>query len=267
MAYPHGSSSGSLWHRLTTDVDVKRQVLSAAAIAALLGVFELVFFLRVVVPTVRSGIVGLLYGTVPVTLPDWASRGMGAMVGVAHEREHELVRRNNHYALFLGVLIVALPVTLIGVLLTRNPILRREGRAHVLFDVLLVFGCLAAFQVMFFFMGRLYSYTSSPEMVHDLVHRYNETFDQAAERAGPPPPLTPEEKLKLTRTAVEMAQTYVLPAVSDYIPTADKVERMAAAVDAALRSYANNDTTTITAATNWANLLTPLLTQQPQHRA
>lgn len=232
------------WQRLKSDDDVKRQVLAAAAIAGLLGIFEVIFFLRIVVPTVRKGMTKLLYGAVPMSPPDWAMRAMQTVVGVAHEREQALIKRNNAYAIFVGVLIIVLPFALIAYLLMSNPNLRSTGRKHVILDVLMVFGCLAAFQILFFFMGQNYEYTSSAEMTHDMVQRYNETFDHAAERATPPPPLSPEEKLKLTRTAVELAQTHVIPAVSQYLPAQWLSNSQLGAtasdvVDSALRMYTN----------------------------
>ena len=101
-----------------------------------------------------------------------------------------------------------------------HPQLRQSGRKHVILDVVMVFGCLVAFQIVFFFLGQRYAYTSSPEMVHDLIQRYDHATEHAAEQAVPPPPLSPEEQLALTRTAVELVQTHAMPVVDSLLARA-----------------------------------------------
>ena len=189
---------------LWQDDDVKRQVLAVASIAFLMGTFELIFFLWVVVPTVRSGMQSLLQGVVSVTPPPLVRHLARAGLGVLKEREQELIDRNNATARVNGVLIALAPLVLVVLLLVMYPTLRREGRRHVILDVLMVFACLAAFQVMFFFLGRRYHYSTTPEMLSDLVDRYNASCDHAATRATPPSPLSIAEKVTLMETVASM---------------------------------------------------------------
>ena len=216
-----------VWDRMKTDMDVKRQVLAVSLIAFLMGTFELIFFLRIVVPTVRSGMVKMLRDLVPSGPPNLARRVARTAVAVAEERERDLVVRNNASARTSGIIIALVPLLLVLWMLSRYPDLRCSGRRHVILDVLMVFGCLVAFQVTFFFLGQQFAYTSSPEMVNDIAKQYNHTFDDAAERATPPPPLTPEEKLALTRTAISMAQTHLMPHLEDWKePVTSFVEKL-----------------------------------------
>lgn len=213
------------WQEIRGDMDVKRQILAVACIACLMATFELIFFVTIVVPTVRSGMKSLLICKHPlcvcvrvrtagvcvpglVSLPPVMNRGTRAALGVVQEREQELIDRNNSSAKVNGIAIAIVPLLLVVFLLVRHPELRREGLKHVVLDVVMVFGCLAAFQVLFFFMSRQFQFTSTPEMMSNVVREYNATCDDAAAHAKPPQPLSVSEKVALTEAAIQLTQAF-----------------------------------------------------------
>lgn len=173
---------GTHWSKLRTDVHVQKQVLTVAAISALMAAFELGFFILFVVPNVRSGMQSLLRGSAGAAVGDLVDPRIrpyvGVPVGVATERERALIEGTNASARDAGIAIVLLPVLLCGLMLWMNPALRRAQKRDVYIDVALVVGALVGFQVLFYFVGQRWAYTTTPEMLADVLSAYNaETCD------------------------------------------------------------------------------------------
>lgn len=192
--------------KLLHDPDVKKQYLSVAAIATVLAAFELVFYLVIVVPQVQDAVQGLLRG-LHLGLPrDHPLRPyVRVPCALAVEREGELVRDLNLAAKASGVLIVLLPFTVIVLLFACSGPLRRQPKRDVIVDVVMVVALLVGFQTFFYFFGRNFTYSSSPELLQDAVENYNRTNDHVLDRPGgvpPPSPLTEAERAELVRTAV-----------------------------------------------------------------
>ena len=126
------------------------QVLALFAVAALLVVFEMLLFFRIIVPQVTGSLGGMLDGLGgAMALPPVARRTAAAVLGVLHTREQEHVRFTNRAALVSGCLVVGLAVLLCLLVVGLSRSIREGPKKPVVLDVLFTLGLLMAFQVVF----------------------------------------------------------------------------------------------------------------------
>lgn len=146
----------SVWFQLRHDVDVKKQLLTICWVAVVLALFELVFFLRIIVPQVRTAMGGMLRqasGGQALGGDHPATPYARAVLATMNAREAELIAATRRGAVLNGVLIVALPLVVIAALYAGSPPLRAARKRDVLWDVLITVGAIIAFQIVFYFLA------------------------------------------------------------------------------------------------------------------
>lgn len=121
-----------------------------------------------------------------------ARKWIRTTVGIAADREQELIRRNNQSTFFHGMLIVLLPVLIVVGILNRNadvaalliaafsPALRRAPKRDVYIDVACVLAGVIGFQLIFYQFGKRWNYSHTTEMLATVADAYNEDGRPAA---------------------------------------------------------------------------------------
>lgn len=177
----------SVWFQLRHDVDVKKQLLTICWVAVVLALFELLLFLRVIVPQVRTSMGGMLRGAT-------GGRSLGAdhpatpyaraLLAALHEREAELIAATRRGAVLNGALIVALPLIVVAAMYAGSPALRAAPKRDVLWDVVVTVGAIIAFQTVFYFLGQNWNYATNPEMAYDVAREYDTEAGGVLDCAG-----------------------------------------------------------------------------------
>lgn len=195
---------GSGVSKLKHDGGAHRQLLALFLVATLLMAFELGFFVRIVLPQVRSGLAEMLRNIREKKLAELidkenpATKSVTAVLGVLHEREQEHIKFTNRTAMINGCLLVVLAAILSATVLGASQRVRNEPKKHVFIDIGFTFLLLAMFQVVFYYYGQRWVYTSDAEHLVNVMNAYEKDGDATANlQAQAPELLQPDADVKV----------------------------------------------------------------------
>ena len=164
--------------RLRHDLELKKQIVAVAFIATIVVCLESVLFFGIVTPEVTRNLRRMLQ-----TDPDnaflkedpVAQAFLRCMLGITQEREIQLLERNNQGSLQNAILIALLPLLIVLAMWASSEPLRKARWRPIWIDVGVTAGCIALFQVVFYFFGRRWRYAGTVTMIKDVCEEYRKT--------------------------------------------------------------------------------------------
>jgi cytochrome bd-type quinol oxidase subunit 2 len=159
------------WKNAAADVEIKRQLVTLAAVTALVVGVETVVFFAWMAPAHRRDIQAALakQRVVPKISPDPV---LGAYLEVLDRREHELTERCNRATILYAVLIVAVPCLVVAGLYATSGPLRTTDQRRMLLDVALVSGGSVGFLIYFTAFTRHWQHPSVDQLAFDVASDY-----------------------------------------------------------------------------------------------
>ena len=140
----------TLWLKLRHDVELKKQLVTVALVATAITVLECVLFFKIVHPQVTNQMQWMLHRDSPIMNTDPMVQSLlRCLMGVAQEREDELVQRTNIGAKVHAGMIATLPLLFVLMLWSCSAPLRRARWKPIFVDVAVTVACIFAFQIAF----------------------------------------------------------------------------------------------------------------------
>lgn len=158
-----------------TKDDVNQTVVTTLIIAGILAAMEAVVFYKVIINDIRGQIEGSLkklQGELPKMDPQ--SREAAKMItSLAAKREKRVTEEHNQTGFVLSLMIAFVPLVVALTILLLQPNLRKgDSRKQILFSVVFVVLCIAAFQLRFYFFGQKYNYSGRNVLLHEVCKTY-----------------------------------------------------------------------------------------------
>lgn len=159
------------WQTATGDVEIKRQAVTLAAVAAVVVAVESVMFFAWAAPAHRRAVGAALakQRVVPQRDPDPV---LGAYLEVLDRREHALTERNNRATMLYAGLIVAAPCLVVAALYAGSGPLRAAAQRRMLLDIALVSGASVGFLAYFAAFTHRWQHPSVERLAFDVASDY-----------------------------------------------------------------------------------------------
>ena len=170
-----------MFQRLRHDVELKKQIVTVAIIATIVIALESIIFFAIVTPQVMDSLRDMLDLRLeqPALQSDPVAQAMvRCAVGIAHERETDLLNQNRKSAFVHAGLIGSLPLLLVLSLWAGSEPLRRARWWPIVVDVSVTAACIGLFQVIFYFLGKRWRYAGDAAMVDSIAKEYAEVSAQ-----------------------------------------------------------------------------------------
>lgn len=206
----------SVWSRITGDVEVKKQLVTACVVASLVTVYESLLFFGVVMPRGYSSLQTILHRKNAV-LPDDPTQqeALRTMLATADVLEDRFIKENHTNSVLVASILAVLPLLIVMFIFATSSKFRKESKVDMYIDIVLVASGILVFQGAFFMLGLQWGYPGENEMVVDVADVY---------RAGANGPLATDcdgciqvlrERLKDSPTAKRLMQDMDNPDVRE----------------------------------------------------
>ena len=126
----------TFWLKLLHDFELKKQLVTVALVATAITLLECVLFFKIVHPQVTNQLQWMLHRDTPVMNADPVAQSiLRCLMGVAQEREDELVQRTNIGAKVHAGIIATLPLLFVLILWSCSTPLRKARWKPIFVDV------------------------------------------------------------------------------------------------------------------------------------